>query len=358
MPTVVAPHSPTASSFVRETATHRQSVALTLCATWLIAGLLTDSWAHTNKPGLESFWTPWHGVMYSGGGACIIAIGLMMLRNVKLGATIRESVPIGFEWAVCGAGLIAFSGVGDLIWHTVFGIEQNLRIFFSPTHITLIVGIALVAGAAWRAAVVTPRAPRWTTAWPVVLSAAMVAMAFGVITGFASATSSNVLRIDDPATLEEFGLVEFFQNLGILNLLGSILLVSIVIAGAARTVHLPRGATLAMTVLMTAGLTSDALWDNWEIVVAFGIGGIVAELATYLVSLRRSRGADAVVAGGSLAAGIAGGYVAVTAARYHLYLPAELWTGTIVWAGLLGSAIALGAGSGRAVQPRCSSAQS
>ena len=35
-------------------------------AGWLIGGLHLDGWAHNHHPEMESFFTPWHGVLYSG----------------------------------------------------------------------------------------------------------------------------------------------------------------------------------------------------------------------------------------------------------------------------------------------------
>lgn len=33
---------------------------------WLLVGLFVDGWAHVNLRSLESFFTPWHGLFYSG----------------------------------------------------------------------------------------------------------------------------------------------------------------------------------------------------------------------------------------------------------------------------------------------------
>src|SRR3546814_5696776 len=39
---------------------------------WMVVGLFLDGWAHdNNKP--ESFFTPWHGVLYSGFAAATLA---------------------------------------------------------------------------------------------------------------------------------------------------------------------------------------------------------------------------------------------------------------------------------------------
>jgi hypothetical protein len=40
-------------------------VTALLCV-WFTLGLFLDAWAHNNLPGLETFFTPWHAVFYSG----------------------------------------------------------------------------------------------------------------------------------------------------------------------------------------------------------------------------------------------------------------------------------------------------
>jgi hypothetical protein len=42
---------------------------------WLIGGLYLDGWAHIHVPALETFFTPWHAVLYSGylAGAATLA---------------------------------------------------------------------------------------------------------------------------------------------------------------------------------------------------------------------------------------------------------------------------------------------
>ena len=43
---------------------------------WLIGGLYLDGWAHIHVPALETFFTPWHAVLYSGyiAGAVALAV--------------------------------------------------------------------------------------------------------------------------------------------------------------------------------------------------------------------------------------------------------------------------------------------
>ena len=37
-----------------------------LLGTWLLVGVMVDGWAHNNLEALETFFTPWHALFYSG----------------------------------------------------------------------------------------------------------------------------------------------------------------------------------------------------------------------------------------------------------------------------------------------------
>lgn len=59
-------------------------------------------------------------------------------------------------------GLFFLSGVGDQIWHAVFGIERDLEAFLSPSHLLLVVGMALLVSAPFHAMWSDPQ-PRSTS---------------------------------------------------------------------------------------------------------------------------------------------------------------------------------------------------
>ena len=50
----------------RPRASYRDDLVTIVLGLWFVVGLLLDAWAHNNLRGLESFFTPWHGVFYSG----------------------------------------------------------------------------------------------------------------------------------------------------------------------------------------------------------------------------------------------------------------------------------------------------
>ena len=144
-----------------------------LCCAWLIGGLFLDGWAHINLPQLETFFTPWHGVLYS--GFLVTALSLMgaVWRNRRQGLTWRAAVPIGYDMAVRGILLFALGGMSDLVWHTVFGIERSIDALLSPPHLLLAVGGAMLgsgpAQAAWRRIRPTAQGEGWAELWPMLL---------------------------------------------------------------------------------------------------------------------------------------------------------------------------------------------
>jgi len=44
----------------------RRDGTVTFAGLGLLGGLYLDGWAHVHLRGLESFFTPWHGVLYTG----------------------------------------------------------------------------------------------------------------------------------------------------------------------------------------------------------------------------------------------------------------------------------------------------
>ena len=69
-------------------ATRRDDTIAGLCGVWMIAGLFLDGWAHRNeKP--ETFFSPWHGILYSG----FFASALWMLYVIRRGQQPRVPDP-------------------------------------------------------------------------------------------------------------------------------------------------------------------------------------------------------------------------------------------------------------------------
>src|SRR5581483_7759023 len=50
---------------------------------WWLGGLFIDGWAHSNIPQLETFFTPWHAVFYSGYLAVVITLLVKIVLNLR-----------------------------------------------------------------------------------------------------------------------------------------------------------------------------------------------------------------------------------------------------------------------------------
>jgi len=146
---------------------------------WFIGGVYLDGWAHNHGKVDDSFFTPWHGVLYSGYGATAGVLLAALFRNRAAGLSWRRALPDGYAVSLFGALVFAVGGVGDLLWHTVFGIETGTEALLSPTHLSLALGGSLMAAgplrAAWRR-IDTP--PAGWLGWLPVLLSATVLMSF------------------------------------------------------------------------------------------------------------------------------------------------------------------------------------
>ncbi len=124
-----------------------------LLGAWLAIGLFVDGWAHNALRGLETFFTPWHALLYSGFLACALwYLGLTVRARVSQRVPSLGAVPVGYGWGVAGVFLFGIGGLGDMVWHLFFGIEQGIDALFSPTHLLLAVGLITILAAPLRAA--------------------------------------------------------------------------------------------------------------------------------------------------------------------------------------------------------------
>ena len=139
---------------------------------WLIGGAFVDGWAHTHGKVDTTFFTPWHAIFYTGFLAVAGAlVGALVHQRVRRG-TWQHALPPGYNLALLGAVIFGCGGVGDMLWHTFFGIEKDVEALFSPTHLMLGCGAWLMVGgpfhAAWQR--LTPPKERWHQHLPWLLS--------------------------------------------------------------------------------------------------------------------------------------------------------------------------------------------
>jgi hypothetical protein len=332
--TATAPHVPADTLNGLPRASWRVDAVTMLLGTWLLVGLVVDGWAHNNLPALETFFTPWHALFYSGFVATagwVLAIATRARQPSRSGLA---AFPAGYGLAVVGVVVFAVGGAGDLTWHSIFGIEQDVEALFSPTHLLLFAGMALILSTPLRAAwsdPAAPAAPGYRRFLPVLASATLVSVlvAFAfmywaafiqtigassydphLLDGVASVLVTNLILLAPQLLLAHRWRLPFGTATTLYTSVG-------VLMGAVDAYRLP--AMMAAAVL--SGLAVDALLRLLEPSAGrpqrFWAAGALVPLATWSV------------------------YFAAVAATLGIGWSAELWTGTIAWACLLGLALSL-----------------
>ena len=154
-----------------------------------VFGLFIDGWAHNHGYVDDTFFTPWHAILYS----AILAAGLVLIaahfRNVQRGYRWSMALPRGYTLSLLGFFAFACGGVGDLLWHQVFGFEESLEALLSPSHLFLAVtGLLIITGpirAHWK----RETDHDWRSLMPVILSFACITSIFTFFTTFAAVSS-------------------------------------------------------------------------------------------------------------------------------------------------------------------------
>jgi hypothetical protein len=155
---------------------------------WLIGGLYLDGWAHIHQPALETFFTSWHAVLYSGYFAGAIALVVTFVRNWRRGAPRSRALPTGYRPSLAGAFIFFFGGVADMLWHVTFGIEKGIEGLISPSHLVLALGGGLMVTGPLRAGLArAARAEqRWLARMPMIVSLTIFLSLLTFFTEYAS----------------------------------------------------------------------------------------------------------------------------------------------------------------------------
>ena len=343
-----------AGALDRPRTTHRQDLVTVLLATWLIGGLGLDGLAHSNlERQTESFFTPWHAVFYSG----FVATALWVLWVVQTRRadhrTWTQAVPLGYGLGVVGVAVFAVGGVGDLLWHQIFGIETNIAALLSPTHLLLFLGVALILLAPFRAA--------WSTLEPppanllgvvpallsITLLTALVAFFFQYSSLFSidlAFSSVEFVRVPQGQPPQLAGVLEAWaediQKNGIMAALFTSLMLVAPLLLLLRRWRLPLGAATILFVVVAALIVALDDFRAWENLVAAAAAGVAADVAIARLRPAADRVGAFRAVGSLVPMAVIGCTFLAAVWRFGLGWPAELWTGTVFFGGLAGYVLA------------------
>ncbi len=296
--------------------THRESAAVAVFGAWMIGGLFLDGWAHqAEKP--ETFFSPWHGILYSGFAAAVAWFAWDGWRHpgVKTGPADR----------IIGIGLITFiiGAIGDGFWHEIFGIEVDLEALVSPSHLALLIGGFLMVSSPLRIAAADPsyRPTNWRAWFPQGVTLTLCAALLLFFTQYLSAFG----YVGAPWHRGSAAFEEFAQVSDLASVLATNAIIVAALLWAAWRWRTPFG---AFTLLFTAsGVLLSGLegFDIIEVAIAFLLAGLVADVAV-------SRGAKPLVTAGAASLALWSLFFFIARLSYGMNWSPELWAGAIVLA--------------------------
>jgi hypothetical protein len=300
-------------------------VVIGLCS-WLMAGAYLDAWAHRHLARLETFFTPWHGVLYSGMFAILIFLGVSALRNQARGHEPDRMLPTGYGLSLFGCTLFGIGGVIDMFWHLRFGIEFSLQALVSPPHLLLMLALGLIVTGPLRAAW---RRPGTRAPWTAIISATLLLSMFTFFDQFdqplVSAWAATPVL---PATLR------YVQELGILGIMVQTALLTGVVLYLLSRFTLPLGSITLLAGLNGALLGS--LGQNFDLIpVAIG-GGLLADLVMLWLRPGPQRITALRVASFIGPVGVCSLYLVALQMTRGIDWPINLWVGSILISGAIG----------------------
>jgi hypothetical protein len=313
---------------------------MVVLSAWLIGGLYLDGWAHIHVPALETFFTPWHAVLYSGYLAGASALAATCYRNMRRGASWSRVLPVGYGLSLSGALIFLVAGVADMLWHVMFGIEDGVEGLISPTHLGLALGGGLMVTGPLRAGLhggVSAR-QRWIAQMPMVLSLTLFLSLITFFTEYASPYGATWVALAPGSGV--LGAAYLHQSVGLAGFLVQPAVLTALVLFVLRSRLLPLGSLtflLSVNVALMATIHDKYLDTGpYPLIGAAVVAGLTGD--GLLWWLRPSP--DRIPAFRMVA-------VAIPAVQYLLYFVAimvwarvtwsvHLWTGAIVIAGGVG----------------------
>jgi len=322
-----------------ELATITEDLLTVVFGACLIAGVFADGWAHNNilaDVQADGFFTAWHGLLYSGFAATAAwTFWLAYRRRDRTPRWWVDGWPAGYRLGALGVVIFLTGGLGDMVWHTVFGIEASIDALLSPSHLLLVVGATLLLSSPmrswWAAGGGGPRAATGVAATALATTAASIfllyASAFGSI--------APVLPYDGI----EGTMGHLHAALGLASYLVTTALLLVPLLWIHRRRTTPGAATaLVAIVAMFPVVTREFPQPQTLAALAAIAGAAVADWA--IVQLDRTRGMDAPlrlpIAGAVFAALVWASHLLALHLHSGIQWPVELWTGTVLSTALVG----------------------
>ncbi len=244
------------------------------------AGLYLDGWYHnTFQDAVESFMTPWHGLLYGGVFSAGAVLVITYLRNFRQGYHWRRSLAPAYLAALVGFVAFGASGLVDMAWHNILGFEFDVEALLSPPHLVLAASMLPLLSAPFRAAWSRPRAARpdgWANLWPAVVALLLMLSVFTFFTQFTNAFTHANLIVDAGRP----GTNYLHDVAGLASILIPTAVTMNLVLLALRRWRLPFGAltfVFAINAAIMYALSMEYSDRHWQVLLAALGGGLCAD---------------------------------------------------------------------------------
>ncbi len=213
----------------------------------LVAGLFIDGWAHNHGEVDDSFFTPYHAVMYSSYALFGIVLLGLHRKNINQGYAFLKALPQGYMISLIGVFIFGGGGLFDLFWHEAFGIEDGIEALYSPSHLLLAIGYStVIAGVIQSAWLRRETMQGWRGLWWLLLAASCLISVFTFFTQhmtFVSEAENMLQRPFDADVLTQAVMASYIVSTALM--IGTVLFLM-------RRWTMPRGAVSAIFALNAA----------------------------------------------------------------------------------------------------------
>jgi len=243
----------------------------------LVAGAYLDAWAHNHLGStLETFFTPWHALLYSSMAMITAFLVLSAAWTDARPWEWRRALPDAYALSLAGCFAFGVGGVLNMAWHLVFGIERSFQALISPTHLVLMGSGALIVSGPLRAAW---RRSGSQAGWLPVVSGTLLLAMLTFFGQFDHPFTSQWVAAPQPAVPPEMA-----EELGVLGVIFHTVVSMTVALLLIRRFKLPPG---SLTVLFGATALAVTFIRAFDPIFLIGVtGGVAGDVL--LVALRPS----------------------------------------------------------------------
>jgi hypothetical protein len=308
-------------------------------AMWVLAGMFIDGWAHNHGYVDESFFTPWHGLLYTGVLAMGAFLAFHQYRNAMKGYAWTRALPKPYMLSLLGVVIFMAGGGFDFVWHSLFGFEANSEALLSPAHLILATGAFLFLSGPARSAWARPQSQlpvRWGTMYPAILSLLAVLSLFTFFVQYAT------LFTDIDVLSASFAPVNPEYPWNVTGLAAAILPAVILSAFLMLTIRrwtLPFGAYTLIFTLNALLMFFERLQFGvtyWPVLLAAVIAGLAADVLLRTLRPSAERVGALRLYGFAIPFLLVAAYFAILIAIAGIWWSIHMWLGVSFVAGIIG----------------------